>query len=98
LTSRTSRSRLDFNDLLSGLRRRGVGLEPKEDAAIGGWIRSPEISPKFVKALAEEFGCESIKQAFLLGKREEEYILDYLLRRFKGKFYRVRYPTVTIAK
>ena len=31
---------IDFNDLLSGLKRRGVGLEPEETEAIWSWIRS----------------------------------------------------------
>ena len=75
-----------------------MDLKTEETEAIWSWIRSSQISPKFVRALAEEFGCESIMKAFFLGKRKEEYILDYLLRRFKGEFYRVRYPTLRIAK
>ena len=88
----------EFNDILSGLRKRGLDLTLAEEDAIRGWIGSEEISPGFVRRLADEFGDESIKASFLLGKRHEGYALEYLLRRFKGRFYRPRYPTLTIVK
>jgi hypothetical protein len=86
----------DFDDLLSGLRKRGTDLTPGEAGAIRGWIVSESISPGFVRRLAEEFGDESIRAAFLLGKHEEGYVLEYLMRRYKGRFYRPRYPTLTL--
>ena len=39
---------------------------------------------------------ESIKAVFLLGKHEEDYVMEYLMRRYKGKFYRPKYPTLTL--
>jgi hypothetical protein len=86
-----------FNDLLSGLAKEGKDLTPAEDEVIRGWILSNSISPGFVRRLAERFGAESIKAVFLLGKRRESFALEYLLRRYKGRFYRPRYPTLTIA-
>jgi hypothetical protein len=86
-----------FNELLSGLAKKGEDLTPAEEEVIRGWILSESISPGFVRRLADRFGEESIKAAFLLGKRRESYALEYLLRRYKGRFYRPRYPTLTIA-
>jgi hypothetical protein len=88
----------DFDDLLAGLRKRGTGLTPGEEEAIRGWILSESLSPGFVRCLVEECGVESIKAAFLLGKHEEGYVLEYLIRRYKGRFYRPRYPTLTLVK
>jgi hypothetical protein len=88
----------DFNDILSGLKKRGRDLTHAEEDAIRGWVWSGEVSPGFVRRLADEFGDESIKVAFLLDKRHEGYALEYLLRRYKGRFYRPRYPTLTIVK
>ena len=88
----------DFDDLLAGLRKRGTNLTPDEERAIRGWFRSESISPGFVRRLAGEFGSESIKASFMLGKRDEEYALEYLMRRYKGRFYRPRYPTLTLAE
>lgn len=89
---------VSFDAVISGLERGGQGLTEGEEEAIRGWMVSDSISPGFVRRLAERYGEESIKAAFLLGKRREEYALEYLLRRYKGQFYRPRYPTLTIAE
>jgi len=88
----------EFNDVLSGLKKKGSGLTAAEEMAIRGWVRGPALSPAFVRRLAEEHGVESIAAAFLLAKQKEDYVLDYLLRRYKGPFYRPRYPAIMIAK
>ena len=88
----------DFNTILSGLQRRGVRLSRDEADAIEGWIQSREISPGFVRGVTAEFGPESVLATFLLDQRGEPYTLDYLLRRFKGVFYRNRYPTLTVVE
>ena len=84
----------DFDDLLAVLKKKGTGLTPGEEWAIRRWILSETISPGFVRRLAEECGVESIKAVFLLGKHDEHYALEYLLRRYKGTFYRPKYPTL----
>jgi uncharacterized protein DUF3843 len=86
----------NFNFVVSGLKRRGIGLTPDESSAIRAWIRGKEISPAFVRSLVAEFGSSSIETAFLLDKQSERYSLDYLLRRYKGVFYRTKYPSVTL--
>jgi hypothetical protein len=86
----------DFNDILSGLRKNGVDLEPDEEEAIREWVMSKSISPGFVHRLAEEYGRESIEAAFMVGGHRWVHAVEYLLRRYKGRFYRTRYPTLTI--
>lgn len=87
----------DFDRLRSALEKRGTGLTSDEAEAIRGWILSESISPGFVRRLAGEFGSESIEAAFALDGQRQDYALDYLLRRFKGRYFRPRYPTLTIA-
>ncbi len=88
----------EFNDVLSGLKKKGRGLTAGEEGAIRGWVMSQSLSPGFVRRLAEDHGSESIAAAFLLDRQKEDYVLEYLLRRYKGRFYRPRYPTLTIVK
>jgi hypothetical protein len=89
---------VEFHPILSGLQKKGKDLTKGEEAAIRDWVWSPSISPGFVRRLSQEYGSESIEAAFLLGKVPEPYALEYLLRRYKGPFYRPRYPTLTIVK
>ena len=88
----------DFNDILSGLKKKGKGLTASEQMAIQGLVRSQSLSPGFARRLAEEHGSGSIAVAFSLEKQNEDYVLEYLLRRYKGPFYRPRYPALTLVK
>ena len=85
-----------FNCVLSGLRRKGVGLTEGEEQAIGAFVCSDTISPRYVRRIVEEFGDESIKASFRLGETSVSYWLDYLLRRYKGSYFRKCYPAISI--
>ncbi len=85
-----------FNYVLSGLRRQGVGLTESEEQTIRGFVCSEVISPRFVRRMVEEFGEESIKASFRLGKTSGSYWLDCLLRRYKGSYFRRCYPALSI--
>ncbi len=85
-----------FNPVLSGFRRGGEGLTEDEAEAARSFIISESISPRFVRLMVDEYGGESIRAAFLLKGCPEDYCLDYLLRRYKGRFYRKRYPHLSV--
>jgi len=85
-----------FNCVVSGFRRKGVGLTEDEECAIGAFVRSDTISPRFVQRMVEEFGEESIKSSFRLRDTNANYWLDYLLRCHKGSFFRKCYPAISI--
>ena len=55
------------------------------------------ISPAFIRRFVQEHGARSILSA-CCGGNWEPYVLDYLLRRYKGKFYRTQYPTISLAE
>jgi hypothetical protein len=85
-----------FNDVVSGLKKRGQDLTEDEADAIHSLMTSDAISPEFVRRLVAEHGDESIASTFLIRDRDDKTYLDYLLRRYKGHFYRNRYPQVAL--
>jgi hypothetical protein len=85
-----------FNDVVSGLKKRGQDLTEDEADAIHSLMLSDAISPDFVRRLIGKYGDESIASTFLLKNTDNKTYLDYLLRRYKGHFYRNRYPQVTL--
>ena len=63
-----------------------------------GFIFSLSISPRFVRKLVDQYGAESIAAVFLIRNKDGQLWLDYLLRCFKGPFYRKQYPTVSVVE
>ncbi|MFH1934192.1 MAG: DUF3843 family protein [Pseudomonadota bacterium] len=88
----------EFYDIINGFKKKGVNLDEDEMDAIRGFISSTVISPHFVKKLVEEYGGESISAAFLIPDNYKGYYLDYLLRKYKGDFYRNRYPSISFVQ
>lgn len=87
---------VQFDYVVSGVRRKGVGLNHAENEAIRGFIYSDTISPGFVQRVIKEFGDESIKSSFRLKGTNETYWLNYLMRCYKGTFFRNYYPELSI--
>ena len=54
------------------------------------------ISPHFVHRIVQDYGDAAIAATFLIPRESGHYYLEYLLRRFKGPFYRNRYPNITL--
>lgn len=85
-----------FDTLVRGLESPVQPLPEDEAAAIHGFVQSPQISPAFVRHVAELYGVDSIKSAFLLDTCDDECWLDYLLRGHKGEYFKKRYPPVAV--
>jgi hypothetical protein len=83
-----------FNEVISGLKKRGQALTEDETEAIHGLMTSDAISPAFVQRLVKDYGAESIAATFLIRDRDDKTYLPYLLRRYKGHFFRNRYPQI----
>jgi hypothetical protein len=86
----------EFNAVLAGFKKRGVGLTENELEGIRDFMESEAISPAFVLRLVQEHGSESIGVSYLIKDFQEKTHLAYLLRRFKGHFYRRRYPSLSL--
>ncbi len=87
---------LRFNQVLSGLRKKGVGLTDEEMDTLRCLVTAAAISPAFVRRLVAEHGAESLTESFLMRNAPSELALEFLLRRHKGHFYRKRYPALSL--
>ncbi len=85
-----------FNDVISGFQKRGHALDEDESEGIRQFVYSDAISPQFVDKLVQEYGDASIASSFLIPRERDPQYLAYLLRRYKGHFYRNRYPSLTV--
>ena len=85
-----------FASLVTGLKRKGEALTDDQEGAIRGFFDADAVSPRFVKRVLDEYGDESVKTAFFLRGDLPSYWLDYLLRSHKGRFYRKRYPSLSV--
>ncbi len=84
-----------FDVLASALQKEGRNLTEDESWAVQGLIESDTLSPAFVRRLLQNYSDASIYTTYLIGDPQPHH-LDYLLRRYKGHFYRRRYPQVTL--
>jgi hypothetical protein len=85
-----------FSEVISGFKKQGENLTEDEAEGIRSFIYSEDISPQFVNRLVQDYGDQSIASAFLIPRESDQHYLGYLLRRYKGHFYRNRYPSLTI--
>jgi hypothetical protein len=86
----------EFNDIVRGFKKKGLDLSEDEGHAIRSFIISDSISPQFVKWLIKEYGSESVESAFLIRGEHNKFGVEYLLRRYKGAYYRNRYPRLAL--
>jgi hypothetical protein len=85
-----------FNFMVSGFKKKGIGLTKDEEEGIRSFIISEMVSPKFVSRLIQEYSYESVGTAFLIWGGHGQSHLNYLLRRYKGAYYRNRYPRIAL--
>jgi len=85
----------DFDYVQNGFCKRGKKLTEYENECIREFIYSPSISPQFVNKIIKKYGDESIAEVFLIRDVKTKHSIEYLLRRFKGHFYRKRYPQLS---
>jgi hypothetical protein len=86
----------DFNHLISGLAKGGNNLATEELHAVRGLVVAEELSPGLVRRLVREHGAAAILKAFHLEEAPQELALEFLFRRYKGKFYRPRPPSIIL--
>ncbi len=89
---------LDYNHVRSGLGKKGVGLSEAELEALRDLIFNETVSVAFVRRLVADHGADSIMEAFRLRDWPSDLALEVLLRRYKGHFYRQRYPAISISE
>ena len=85
-----------FDNVLHGFQKQGRDLSEEESEMVRQFLYADAISPQFVHKLVHDYGDASIAAAFLILQDCDTYYVEYLLRRYKGHFYRKRYPSLTI--
>jgi hypothetical protein len=85
----------DFDLLRSGLTRSRDTLTDDEAATLQAMVESAEISPAFVRRVIREYGSAELAALYYLPTGDDA-ALDYLLRQFKGSYYRRRYPNQSL--
>ncbi len=86
---------VDFNNIINGFKKQGENLNEDEENAIRLFIESNSISPNFVKRMINDYGNKSILSSFIIREYNKEIALEYILRKYKGHFYRNRYPSIS---
>ena len=86
----------DMKFIINGLKKNGNSLTKEEQYLLRGLIKCDSVSVHFIHYMVERFGTESIKSAFLIDNETDEIGLDYLLHKYKGHFYRTRYPSTSL--
>jgi hypothetical protein len=88
--------RWKFNDVISGFQKQGRELSEDESEMIRELISSDATSSQFVRKLVQKYGDASIASSFMIPQDDDKLYLEYLLRRYKGHFYRNRYPSIIV--
>jgi hypothetical protein len=85
---------LNFFEIKKILGKRGKDLTRDEMNTLFDFFTHDVISKEVIERLGGEYGKESFAVSFFL-KEKPKYWFDYLLRKYKGKDYRTRYPNFT---
>ncbi len=87
---------MGFDDVVRGFQKQGRDLTDEESDGIRQLLYADAISPQFVRKLVQDYGDESIASSFMIPQDCSQHYLDYLLRRYKGHFYRKRCPSISL--
>lgn len=83
-----------YDSLLSALGNRSDPLSRKEMEILQAFIEEDTISPAFVRRVIRDAGSSGIERLYFLS--DGAVGIEYLLRRFKGLYYRKRYPCISL--
>ncbi|MGK0186174.1 MAG: hypothetical protein ACI9R3_001957 [Verrucomicrobiales bacterium] len=87
---------INFHQLSNGMQKQGVDLSEAELETIRGVVVDSSCSVAFIRRLVSDSGPQSIAWAFLIRNQSLEWVMETLLRRYKGSYYRKRYPRITL--
>ena len=84
---------IDFNNFKKAFVKQGENLTEEDFDYIYAMIEDNSISPGFVKKIIKLYGTKSILKAYYI---DNEECIEYLMYKYKGLFYKQRYPSLTI--
>ena len=80
--------------LLSSLKEQDEPLTPDEMEILQAFIEEETISPAFVRRVIRDVGSSGLEKLYFLTNGTDG--VEYLLRRFKGCYYRKRHPNISL--
>mgnify|MGYP001582576439 CR=1 FL=1 len=85
----------DFGVLRAALGKTRDAMSDDEAEVLQAFVESAEISPAFVHRVVGQYGGAGLAALYFLpiGDGAE---LEYLLRRFKGFYFRRRFPNISL--
>jgi len=86
----------ECHDVISGFKKNGRDCTDAEWESIKGVMQSQAISPQCMRKLMQDYGDASLASTFFIRETADKVYVEYLLRRYKGHFYRKRYPTLVL--
>lgn len=86
----------DYDVLVRALEKNNSALMEEERETLRDFIQSTAISAAFVRRVLQDKPSGSIKAEFGLNDDAPAYWLEWLLHCWKGEYYRVRYPAVSV--
>lgn len=84
----------NYDELLSALKKKDQPLTQAEMEMIQGVMEDNGISPTFVRRVINDTGSSEIEKLYFLPEGTNG--VEYLLRRFKGHYFRERYPCISL--
>ena len=85
----------DFDLLRGALSKSREMLSEGEANTLQAFVESAEISPAFVRRVIREHGSAGLASLYFLPSGDTTE-LEFLLRRFKGLYYRRRHPRISL--
>ena len=86
----------DYRDFLKTLGKKGLDITEDDEEAIYGYVTDPVIPYQLFHHLKKDYSFESVKCAFRINEWNEERDLEFLLRRYKGKQYKEKFPEIKL--
>ncbi|HPA24431.1 MAG TPA: DUF3843 family protein [Candidatus Cloacimonas sp.] len=88
---------LGFNHIISGLKKEGKELNDDEVESLFRFMESDALSIAFANRIIQDYGGKiSFVETFCLDISDIDTSFNYILRKYKGNFFRNRYPDLTL--
>ncbi|UCH93741.1 MAG: hypothetical protein JSV88_26215, partial [Candidatus Aminicenantes bacterium] len=86
----------DFREFLNTLHKKGQDLTKDDEEVIYGYVKDPAISYQLFHHIKKDYSFESVRCAFRVKEWNDERDLEFLLRRYKGRQYKEKFPDIKL--
>ena len=85
-----------FREFLNTLDKKGEDMTKDDEEVIYGYVMESGIPHQLFQHLKKDYSFESVRCAFRVKEWNEEIDLEFLLRRYKGRQYKEKFPDIKI--